>query len=169
MPVSARQSIGCLPPVSHAGVSSGSRQVCLPTRPRPSIASDISVPVSMPARDARLARIFGTLPAQSQFDRMEPRQVFGPRRNGEARALGLGHRRPAGLPLAGRRDGAQLRSRLPPQLNWRSYRISKCLDLCQRSHLLARNPPSSSCNNFLYPGPHRRDDLAVFSADSIAA
>ena len=148
MLVSARHSIGCLPPVSHAGVSSGSRQVCLPTRLRPShrildepghapvlallglVASDISVPVSMPARDARLARIFGTLPAQSQFDRMEPRRVFA-REEMARRALGLGHRHPAGLPLAGRRDGAQLRSRLPPQLNWRSYRISKCLDLCQ--------------------------------------
>ena len=94
------------------------------------VAGDISVPVSMPARDARLARIFGTLPAQSQFERMEPRQVFA-REEMVWRALGLGHRHPAGLPLAGRRDGAQLRSRLPPQLNWRSYRISKCLDLCQ--------------------------------------
>ena len=147
MPVSARHSVGCLPPVSHPGVSSGSRQVGLPTRLRPShrildepghapvlallglVASDISVPVSMPARDARLARIFGTLPAQSQFDRMEPRQVFA-REEMVRRALGLGHRHPAGLPLAGRRDGAQLRSRLPPQLNWRSYRIPS-LDLCQ--------------------------------------
>jgi len=90
------------------GVSSGSRQVCLPTRLRPShrildepghapvlalLGLVISVPVSMPARDARLTRIFGTLPAQSQFDRMEPRRVFAreetglcPRRNGEAGA-----------------------------------------------------------------------------------
>ena len=155
MRASARQSIGCLPPFSHGEFRVDQGRLVYPLVSSPATGSLMNLATLRCLRCLVLSRVtsrfqcrcrqgmHGSPEFSKRYQRKvsligwnldgslpEKRRVFA-REEMARRALGLGHRRPAGLPLAGRRDGAQLRSRLPPQLNWRSYRIPKCLDLCQ--------------------------------------